>query len=99
MEAAALCVLLVGNFPRTKFKYGERGYRFALLEAGHLAQNILLIAEALGLGALPVGGYVDAHLNALVGVDGCEQAVLYGVVIGRRPSPSTSTAGDEECSP
>jgi SagB-type dehydrogenase family enzyme len=83
METAALCVLLVADFPRTKFKYGERGYRFALLEAVHIAQNILLVAQALGLGALPLGGYVDAQLNAIVGVDGCDQAVVYAVVVGR----------------
>jgi SagB-type dehydrogenase family enzyme len=83
IHKAAVCVLMVANFPRTKFKYGERGYRFALLEAGHIAQNMLLVAESLGLGALPLGGYVDDQLNAMVGADGCERAVVYAVVVGR----------------
>ena len=40
---------------RTRFKYGVRGIRFALLEVGHVAQNVLLTATAFGLGAVPLG--------------------------------------------
>ena len=47
-KASAL-VLLSANFSRTKFKYGERGYRFALIEAGHIAQNLLLASLSLGI--------------------------------------------------
>jgi SagB-type dehydrogenase family enzyme len=85
---AGVVILMVANFPRTKFKYGERAYRFTLLEAGHIAQNMLLVAESLGLGALPVGGYIDDQFNAIIGVDGCEQAVVYAVIIGRLPKES-----------
>ena len=40
-------------------KYNQRGVRFALTESGHVAQNALLAAVALGLSALPIGGYFD----------------------------------------
>lgn len=88
IHKAAAVLLMVANFPRTTFKYGERGYRFALLEAGHIAQNMLLVAESLGFGALPLGGYVDDQVNAMVGADGCERAVVYAVVVGRLPPQS-----------
>lgn len=78
--AAALLVLAV--FGRTRFKYGVRGYRFALLEAGHVVQNAVLAAAALDLAALPYGGYFDARLDELVGVDGVEESVVYAVVVG-----------------
>jgi SagB-type dehydrogenase family enzyme len=78
--AAALLVLAV--FGRTRFKYGQRGYRFALLEAGHVAQNAVLAAAALDLAALPLGGYYDARVDDLVGADGLEESVVYGVVLG-----------------
>lgn len=53
-EAAAL--ILVAAVPeRTMDKYGQRGIRYAYLEAGHAAQNVLLQATALGLGAVAVG--------------------------------------------
>jgi SagB-type dehydrogenase family enzyme len=78
--AAALLVLAV--FGRTRFKYGLRGYRFALLEAGHAAQNVVLAAAALGLAALPYGGYYDYRLDELVGADGVEESVVYALVVG-----------------
>jgi SagB-type dehydrogenase family enzyme len=82
LETASACMVLVANFPRMRFKYGERTYRFALIEAGHIAQNMLLAAAALQLGALPVGGFVDDDLNAILGLDGLDQAALYAVVLG-----------------
>jgi SagB-type dehydrogenase family enzyme len=73
-------------FERTQLKYLERGYRFALLEAGHLAQNFLLIAAAAGLNALPVGGFWDEPFNDVLGFDSKREAVVYSVLVGRPPS-------------
>jgi SagB-type dehydrogenase family enzyme len=78
--AAALLVLAV--FGRTRFKYGQRGFRFALLEAGHLAQNAVLCAAALGVPALPLGGFYDGRVDELVGADGVEESVVYAIVLG-----------------
>src|SRR5262249_54334470 len=52
ISKAAVVFILTGVFGRSHFKYGERGYRFALLKAGHICQNILLEAAALRLGAV-----------------------------------------------
>lgn len=81
-DAAACVVLLVATFSRSRFKYGTRGYRFTLLEAGHVAQNILLAAEALGIAAVPIGGFFDRRMSALVGADGVHEAVVYAVAVG-----------------
>jgi SagB-type dehydrogenase family enzyme len=80
-EAAALLVV-TAVFPRTQFKYGQRGYRFALLEAGHVVQNVLLAAADLGLPALPLGGFYDRRLDAIVGADGLDEASVYSVALG-----------------
>ena len=79
---ASIACLLTAVFGRSKIKYGERAYRFALLEAGHIMQNLLLTAGALGLGACPVGGFVDDILNDLLVVDGVEEAVVYSALVG-----------------
>lgn len=79
---AACALLLLAVFGRTRFKYGQRGYRFALLEAGHVAQNVVLAAAALDIAALPLGGYFDAQVDAVAGVDGVEESVVYAVVLG-----------------
>jgi SagB-type dehydrogenase family enzyme len=82
VDAAACVLLLVATFSRSRIKYGARGYRFTLLEAGHVAQNILLAAEALGIAAVPIGGFFDRRLSALVGADGVDEAVVYAVAVG-----------------
>ena len=82
LDDASAAILVLGVFGRTRFKYGQRGYRFALLEAGHVGQNVVLAAAALDVVALPFGGYYDARLDELVGADGVEESVVYAVVLG-----------------
>lgn len=67
---------------RISGKYGERGYRFALIEAGHACQNVLIMATELGLGAVPLGGFFDDELGALMGLDTSLEVPLYAVAIG-----------------
>jgi len=81
-EGAAAVLLMSAMFGRSKIKYGERAYRFALLEAGHAMQNLLLVATALNLGACPVGGFIDDRLNDLLDIDGVEEAALYAAIVG-----------------
>jgi SagB-type dehydrogenase family enzyme len=81
----AAAIIMSASFQRCKVKYGERGYRFALLEAGHIAQNLLLAAEAAGLAAVPIGGFLDDRANALLQLDGVQEAVVYLVSVGNAP--------------
>ena len=81
-RAAALLVL-TAVFWRSRVKYGLRGYRFALLEAGHAVQNAILVATGSGLAALPVGGYYDTLVESLLGVDGVDEAVVHVLAVGR----------------
>lgn len=83
--AEAHCALiLTAIFERSQTKYSERGYRYALMEAGHLMQNICLAAEALQLGLCPCGGFVDAEINSLLGVDGTRESAIYMGFLGAR---------------
>jgi SagB-type dehydrogenase family enzyme len=65
-------------------KYGQRGMRYILMDAGHISQNLLLAAEALGLGACPVAAFYDDELNALLGLDGTEESVIYMAAVGTK---------------
>lgn len=80
---AAISILLVASFDRTVAKYGERGYRLVLLDAGHAAQNLLLTAEQMRLSAVAVGGYCDDSLASDLGIDGVSEAVVHTVLLGR----------------
>ncbi len=81
-EAAGAVIVLSAVFARTQAKYGPRGYRFALLEAGHVAENVCLLADERGLGAVCLGGFIDSKLNALLQLDGRGEAALYAVAVG-----------------
>jgi SagB-type dehydrogenase family enzyme len=83
VEAAA-AVLVSAVFFRSTFKYGDRGYRFALIEAGHLAQNALLVAGEMGVSAAPIGGYLDRGVDRLLGLDGIDESVVYQLLLGGR---------------
>jgi len=53
-----------------------------LLEAGHVGENGYLAATSMGLGACGVGAFMDDQMNALLGVDGTEDAVVYMLAVG-----------------
>jgi SagB-type dehydrogenase family enzyme len=82
VQGCHVVVALAGIFWRSRFKYGLRGYRFTLLEAGHVAQNLLLTATALGLPAVPLGGFYDLRLNRVLQLDGVNEACVYAVALG-----------------
>jgi SagB-type dehydrogenase family enzyme len=87
---SAIAIVLSGMFDRPRFKYGELSYRLILCEAGHVGQNICLIATALGLGACPVAGFVEDGVNALLGVNGVDESAFYLFVIGTVQPPAAS---------
>jgi SagB-type dehydrogenase family enzyme len=66
---------------RIYFKYGERAYRFILLEAGHIAENLLLGAEYEGLGAVALGGFIDDDVNRTCRVSTDEMSIYLIVVV------------------
>lgn len=79
---ASFVLVIVSNWQRSLWKYEDRGYRYLLLEAGHLAQNVNLSAAALGLGSVNLGGFFDLDLVDLFSLDPEEGAPLYGIAVG-----------------
>jgi len=75
-------VFMTAVFDRTLHKYGPRGYRFILLEAGHVAQNLCLLAAERGLASLCVGGFIDSRVNELLDLEPQIEAAVYCVAIG-----------------
>ncbi len=79
---AAVTFIITGVFQRCTGKYGQRGYRYVYMEAGHTSQNLYLQAASLGLGSVCVGAFFDENLNQLLGVDGEREAALYLHAVG-----------------
>lgn len=87
MLSEAATVFIWSAIPRRAMsKYGERGMRYLLLDAGHICQNLLLAAEALELAACPAAAFFDAEMNGLLGLDGIEESVLYLAAVGEKPT-------------
>ncbi len=69
VRRASAVFLFTGVFPRTMEKYGKRGMQYVLMEAGHAAQNLLLQAEAMGLGHVPIGAFDDEVMREILKID------------------------------
>lgn len=80
--AEAPVVIIIGAvFERTRAKYGERADRYVHMEAGHAAQNLLLEAVSLGLGAVPVGAFYDKEVSKILGLP-ADVGPLYLIPVG-----------------
>ena len=88
---AAVVLVLSAVCGRSLVKYGDRGYRYLLLEAGHVAQNLVLAATGLDLGTINLGGFFDDELSGLLGLDIESEIALYGTAVGH-PSSGNRTA-------
>jgi SagB-type dehydrogenase family enzyme len=84
LAQAGMVLFIAAQFERSLFKYQDRGYRFVLLEAGHLAQNLNLVATSLGLGCVGIGGYYDREVDRLLGLDGLTNSTVHMAAVGHR---------------
>jgi SagB-type dehydrogenase family enzyme len=89
---ADLVLIWSAVFGRSRSRYAERAYRYVYLDAGHIAQNAALAAVALGLGSCQIAALYDDEANALLGLDGRQESVIYMTAVGvdattaRRPA-------------
>ena len=65
-------------------KYGERYLRFVFLGAGHLAQNLILLATNLGLKTCPLGGFIEERAMNILDIRKFElELPVYALAIGK----------------
>ncbi len=85
VEEAPCVFVIAGIYERTTGKYSDRGIRYVHLEAGHVAQNILLQAVALGLGGVTVGAFRQGPVEKILDLRAREKA-LYLIPVGQPKS-------------
>jgi hypothetical protein len=90
---AAAIIVITAVVQRSLWKYEDRGYRYILLEAGHVAQNINLCAEGMGLASLNLGGFFDEDVMALLRLDQDREIVVYGVGLAKRQPRIVTNGG------
>lgn len=76
VDTAALGILLSANLSRSVREFGESGVRLAQIEAGHAAQNVLLQATALSLGAIGMGKLDAVAIRRVVDLPAREEPLL-----------------------
>jgi len=79
---AAAVFIWTALFERSKWKYGQRAYRYIYLDAGHIAENLALAAVSLNIGTCEVGALYDDHVNGIIGVDGTQESTICMAAIG-----------------
>ena len=82
LAETSVVFVLAGFSERIRPRYGVRGYRYMLIEAGHVGQNLYLLSTAYGLGAMADGGFVDKTINELLGLNEITENALYIVAVG-----------------
>ena len=88
MSDAAVIFLISADYDKITPRYGRRGITYAHYETGHVAQNIMLEAVALGLGSCAVGAFEDNRVAKEAGLEDDKIPLLLIPVghIGRRGS-------------
>ena len=82
VREAAIDLVLTAVYERTADRYGERGKMYVHMDVGHAAENVLLQATALGLGAVPAGAFRTRTTGSLLGLPETE-VPLYIIPVGR----------------
>jgi SagB-type dehydrogenase family enzyme len=85
-EARAV-VIMTSIFWRSTWKYRARAYRYCFWDAGTIAANLLAAAAAEETAAEVITAFVDADLEALLGIDGEREGMAALVALGTDGPP------------
>ena len=83
IEEASATLIWIADTYRMTYRYGERGYRYLFLDAGHVCQNLYLIAEQIGCGTCAIAAFDDDKINHLLELDGSNQFTIYLGTLGK----------------
>lgn len=85
IPGSAITLIWVAVPERMTWRYGERGYRYLHLDAGHVCQNLYLAALSIGCGICPIGAFDDEALNHTLDLDGETLFAIYLGTVGKLP--------------
>lgn len=85
-QSLSAVFIISGIFFRSSWKYRDRAYRYILLDAGHLIENLALALKATGLPYAIDYDFDDEHIGRLIGFDDQKEVSLASVHVGGRSS-------------
>jgi SagB-type dehydrogenase family enzyme len=83
VRTSAVTFIWAAVTERMTWRYPERGYRYLLLDAGHVGQNLYLAAEAIDCGVCAIAAYDDDLVNTELGLDGDDLFAIYIGSVGK----------------
>jgi SagB-type dehydrogenase family enzyme len=81
---AAVCFIWTADVERMTWRYGERGYRYLFLDAGHVCQNLYLSCQMINAGTCAIAAFDDDQMNDIIGVNGEDEFVIYMASVGKK---------------
>lgn len=82
--AASVLILTLGSLSDYLQRYGDRGYRYMLLDVGLLLQRMYLVTSCLDLSGCTTGSLVQGAFEQWLSVDGFQGSVLKAFAIGHK---------------
>ena len=92
IASAPATIVCTCVFWRSAWKYRERGYRYCYWDNGTILANLAATANALGLPAEVVAGFVDAEVDALLGLESGSEASFFLVPVGKGDATPSASA-------
>lgn len=86
VSTSAVTFFWTTDIYRVKYRYGERGYRYIHLDAGHVCQNLHLAAENKECGICAIAAFDDDEVNNQLGLDGVNDFIVYIASLGKKVS-------------
>lgn len=74
---------------RTEWRYSTHAHKYALVDVGHVCENLYLACEAIGCGTCAIGAYNQPLADQLLGFDTSPSAdqetefVVYAAAVGK----------------
>lgn len=82
VEGAPACIVITGNCDLMRNRYRHSAERYTYLEAGHAAQNIILMALAMGIGAVTIGAIASQAIKEVLCISNAPDEPIYIIAVG-----------------
>ncbi len=103
LKSVPAALLVSTIFWRSAWKYRQRGYRMALLDAGHVVQNLVAAGNGLGIQTMPRLRVHEASMREVLGLgvdaafgaaESVQSMVVWADDAASMPSSPPASAGD-----
>ena len=68
---------------RAEWRYGSISHKMIAMDSGHVCQNLYLACSSIGAGTCAVDAYNQKKIDAILGVDGNDEFVVYVAPVGK----------------